>query len=101
LESPIEGRVSFYNIWGKYQNVTEDQIVFTVVPIGNVEYLGMCQMPIRNSGKVKVGQRVILKLENYPYREWGSLEGEVKVISDVPRTGDYKGYMVFVGLKDL
>jgi hypothetical protein len=40
-------------------------------------------------------------LENYPYREWGSLKGEVKTISEVPRTGENEGYVVYVKIKDL
>lgn len=101
LESPIDGRISLNGIWGDYQNVMEDQIVFTVVPIGKLEYLGLCQMPVRNSGKVRPGQRVILKLENYPYREWGSLEGKVGTISEVPGPGDQGGYMVFIEIANL
>lgn len=58
-------------------------------------------MPIRNSGKIKPGQRVIIKLENYPYREWGTIDGEVKIISEVPTKGENEGYVVYVQIMDL
>jgi len=99
--SPIAGRISFFDVWGKHQNVKENQVVFTVVPLKNQGLLGRCQVPILNSGKIRPGQRVIIKLENYPYREWGSLKGEVNTISEVPRTGENEGYVVYVKIKDL
>jgi len=101
LKSPINGRVSFFEVWGKHQNIKENQVVFTVVPMENQELLGRCKVPIRNSGKIKPGQRVIIKLENYPYREWGSLDGEVKIISEVPRTGEKEGYVVYIQITNL
>ncbi|GIQ58261.1 hypothetical protein Flavo103_13970 [Flavobacterium collinsii] len=33
------------------------------------------------SGKVKVGQGVIVKLNNYPFNEYGSIKGRVRRIS--------------------
>lgn len=101
LKSPIPGRISFFEVWGKHQNIKENQVVFTVVPKGSQELLGRCQVPIRNSGKIKPGQRVIIKLENYPYREWGTLDGEVKIISEVPTKGENEGYVVYVQIMDL
>lgn len=101
LKSPISGRVSFFEVWGNHQNIKEDQIVFTVVPLDGDRLLGKCQVPIRNSGKIRSGQRVIIKLENYPYREWGTLNGQVDIISEVPRTGDNEGYVVYVQVKNL
>ncbi|NKI28316.1 HlyD family efflux transporter periplasmic adaptor subunit [Arenibacter sp. 6A1] len=101
LRSPISGRVSFFDVWGKYQNIQEGQVVFTIVPIGKQELVARCQVPIRNSGKIKKGQRVIIKLENYPYREWGTLDGKIKTISEVPKTGGNQEYVVYVEVNDL
>ncbi|MBA5629236.1 HlyD family secretion protein [Moheibacter lacus] len=41
------------------------------------------KMPTNNSGKVKEGQLVNIKLNNYPYEEFGVLQGKVKAISEV------------------
>ncbi|MDX1365624.1 MAG: HlyD family efflux transporter periplasmic adaptor subunit [Arenibacter latericius] len=101
LKSPISGRISYSNIWVKNQNLKKGQVIFTVVPIGNQKLLGRCRVPIRNSGKIRHGQRVIIKLDNYPYREWGALNGTVKTISEVPYPGDNGGYDVLVEVEDL
>ena len=42
-------------------------------------------MPLNNSGKLKKGQKTLIKLENYPYREWGKLRGEISSISNIPK----------------
>ncbi len=47
------------------------------------------------SGKVKQGQRVHVKLDNYPYMEYGILTGEVNHISLVPNVEFYNVEVVF------
>lgn len=101
LRSPISGRVSFLDVWAKHQNIEEGQVIFTIVPMDKQKLLGRCQVPIYNSGKIKQGQHVIIKLDNYPYREWGSLKGKVKTISEVPKVGENQGYVVYVQVDDL
>ncbi|MCG2460523.1 HlyD family secretion protein [Flavobacteriaceae bacterium F89] len=101
LRSPITGRISFFDVWGKYQNVKQGETVFTIVPLIKGHFIGKCKVPIRNSGKVKEGQKVLIKLENYPYREWGLLSGEVQTISEVPSLDDNPGYVVYVKVNGL
>ena len=101
LRSPIEGRISFFDVWGEYQNVKQGQTVFTIVPLTKGDFIGKCKIPFRNSGKVKEGQKVLIKLENYPYREWGFLNGEVQTISEVPNLDSDPGYVVYVKVDGL
>jgi hypothetical protein len=44
-----------------------------------------------------VGQDVIIKLDNFPYQEFGSLDGTVTSISSVPKENNY---LVEVSLTD-
>ena len=50
-------------------------------------YIMRTSLTISNdgSGKVKLGQRVLLKFESYPYQEYGAVEGTVKVKAKVPQ----------------
>jgi len=89
LTSPIDGTLNFYDIRNNYQFLTEDQKVFTVTPNGKYKYYGFAKMPINNSGKVKIGQEVIIKLNNYPYHEFGILKGIIMSITNVPQGGIY------------
>jgi len=101
LKSPIEGRLSYNDVWGKFQNVKSGEAVFTVVPYERQDLIGKCELPIRNSGKIREDQKVFLKLENFPYREWGTVEAGVGSISQVPRTGENPGYIVYLNIDDL
>lgn len=96
IKSPISGRVTVFDVWNLYQNVEVGDVLFTVVPNNLDNIIGKVSLPIRNSGKVKKGQRAILKLDNYPFEEWGSLEGKISHISEVPtqeKEGFYKLYI--------
>lgn len=84
LLAPINGQVTFTNIWVKNQNVTAGETVFTVVPDANKELIGKAQMPLIRSGKVKIGQKVNIRFTNFPDSEYGIIVGKVKNISLVP-----------------
>ncbi|MGB5553402.1 MAG: HlyD family secretion protein, partial [Flavobacteriaceae bacterium] len=52
--------------------------------------------PLQNSGKIQPGQRVNIKLQNYPETEFGMLNGKVKSISQTPDSDGF--YLVDVSL---
>ncbi len=81
LQSEIQGKVSFLNYWSVNQTVNQGDLVFTVIPSDNKSYVAKLKTPVKNSGKIKVGQSVNIKLENYPDTEFGVLNGTVKNIS--------------------
>ncbi len=101
LKSPSNGRVTLFDIWNKNQNVTQDMVLFTVIPQEAKEIIGRVSIPLHNSGKVKNGQKAIIKLSNYPFREWGSLEGRIANISKVPKQKEktYTAYLEIDSLK--
>lgn len=90
LQADTKGNVSFLNYWSINQTVNQGDLVFTVVPhrggqaSENSSYIAKLKTPARNSGKVKPGQNVHIKLENYPDTEFGVLTGKVTKISVVP-----------------
>ena len=84
LKTPIAGQVTFNNFWSVNQFVSNGNVVFTVVPDKDQEIIGKANVPVAGAGKVEVGQRVNIKLDNFPYLEFGILEGEVSNLSMVP-----------------
>lgn len=83
LVSEIEGKVSFLNIWNKNQTVNQGDLVFTIIPIENSLYIAKLKTPAQNLGKVKLGQKVNIKLDNYPDYEFGVLNGKIETISEI------------------
>ena len=96
LKSNIKGNVSFLNVWNKNQNVNQGDLVFTVIPTENTQFIARLKTPQQNSGKIKIGQKVNIKLANYPDYEFGMLEGKVHNISLTPDKDGF--YLVEVGL---
>ena len=84
LQSNIRGKVSFLNFWNSNQTVNQGDLVFTIIPSENSSFIARLKAPGQNSGKIKMGQKVNLKIENYPDTEFGVLNGIVKNVSIVP-----------------
>jgi len=101
IQSPIDGKVTVFDIWDQYQNVDVGEVLFTVIPEKTNGIIGRVTLPIRNSGKVKKGQKVIVKLDNYPFEEWGSLNGSIKSISEVPKQHEDAFYTLYIEISDL
>lgn len=98
LRSDIDGRVSFMNVWTANQTVNSGDLVFTIVPSENSSYLAKLKAPAQNSGKIKPGQTVNVKLENYPDDEFGVLKGKVSNISLIPDKDGF--YLIDVTLPE-
>lgn len=59
--------------------------VFVVGPEEESLPVGTALLPLQGSGKVKAGQRVNLRLNNYPDQEFGYVKGKVKSVSPCRR----------------
>ena len=90
LSSSINGKVSFLSFWNKNQNVKNGDLIFTIIPTKGNTFIGKIKAPAANSGKIKKGQKVQIKLLNYPSDEFGELNGKIKSISQIPdEQGNY------------
>ena len=84
LTAPINGKVSFVYKWDKGQFMNMGEHYLTVVPEGIMSILGIVRIPQSSFGKVSTGQKVNVKLEGYPYIEYGMLVGTIGYLSSVP-----------------
>ena len=90
LSSPIDGKVTFVKYWNENQFVTAGDNVFSVIPYKEDELLGLALLPVPRSGKVKAGQRVIIRFLNFPDQEFGIVNGRVHSVSLVPAENNYR-----------
>lgn len=97
LKSSIDGTVTFTKFWSPNQSVTKDEAVFNIIPLDPGEYIGRINLKMERSGKVKVGQKVNIKLTGFPYLEYGVVRGVVTSKALVP-TGD--AYVIGISLPD-
>ena len=89
LKASVSGIVSFTQIRYVNQYVTANEIVFNIVPRAKEQLIGKAMLPAQRSGKVKVGQRVIIRFTSYPDQEFGIVKGQVSSISLVPNQNNY------------
>lgn len=84
LISTIEGTVSFVRKWDEGQFISVGETFLTIVPNKTNKVIGVVNVPQENFGKIKKGQRVNIRLNGYPYMEYGLLIGAVEYLSSVP-----------------
>lgn len=84
LASPIEGRVALTKFWQKNQNVKTGETLMTVVPEEDGEHSGKIFLSQQGAGKVKTGQKVNIKLDDYPYMEFGFVQVTLSKMSSLP-----------------
>ena len=84
LQTSMEGKVSYLQLWAANQTVAAGDQVFSVVPVNEEVYIGKVKALAQNSGKIKKGQTVNIRLANFPDKEYGILKGVVNNISATP-----------------
>jgi multidrug resistance efflux pump len=84
FRSSIDGKVTFLQLWSENQTINAGDNVFAIIPLNEKNYIGKLKAVAQNSGKIKVGQEVNIRLANYPDREFGIIKGKVKSISLTP-----------------
>jgi HlyD family secretion protein len=90
LTAPIDGQIALHAAFASAQQyVRQGEQVLTVVPPSSNQIFGRLSLPIAGSGKVKKDQVVIIKLDNYPYHEFGSIKGKVDSKSLIPKDNQY------------
>lgn len=101
FQSPINGKVSTYDTWSKDQEVSIGENVLSIIPNNPETILAKLKVQVNNTGELKIGQPVIIDLDNYPSEEWGTLSGEIKYVSDIPKRDETPYYVVDVELNSL
>lgn len=80
--SPAAGELEYLGFWRDNSFIRTGQELFSVIPDRN-NILGEVLIPSYGAGKVEVGQTVNVKIDNYPYDEYGLLKGIVKSVSRI------------------
>lgn len=102
--APIDGELEYLGFWRDNSFIQSGQELFSIIPDKN-NILGEVMIPSFGAGKVEVGQTANVKINNYPYDEYGLLKGTVKSVSRITNkvqtqngTGD--AYLVVVSFPD-
>lgn len=102
--APVEGELEYLGFWRNNRFVQSGQELFSIIP-DKTNILGEVVIPSFGAGKVEVGQTVNVKMDNYPYDEYGLLKGVVKSVSRITnkiktQNGDMDTYLVIISFPD-
>ncbi len=84
IVAPYTGIIHYLRPLQLNEPTAAGEELFAIVP-QKYQYVGIALMPATGISKVERGQEVHLLLDNYPYNEWGFLEGKVAGRSDLPQ----------------
>ena len=104
LIAPIDGKIEYLGFWRDNMFVQSTQELFTIVPKDN-SVIGELEIPSYGAGKVEVGQSVNVKLNDFPYEEYGQIKGRVNYVSSQThetKSPEFSGisYLVKVSFPD-
>ncbi|WP_124639281.1 HlyD family secretion protein [Amniculibacterium aquaticum] len=88
ITSSTKGKVSYQQMWGENQMVKSGDAIFTILPSENQRLVGRMFVPATNAGKIVNGEKVLIKLNNFRYQEYGIVQGTVQNMALSP---DEKG----------
>ncbi len=86
LRAPADGVIAFYDFWSDQQYVTAGRQVFLVLPETS-RLIGRMPVLQGGTGKIRPGQAVRVRFDEFPYKEFGIVTGRVQSVSMVAREG--------------
>jgi multidrug efflux pump subunit AcrA (membrane-fusion protein) len=93
LVAPVAGKVSFAEFLQENSQVKISQTICFINP-ENTSYYARVFIPQNNFGKIKVGEDVLLKLNAYPYREFGIIKAKLDFISTMPTDSGFMAKVI-------
>lgn len=94
IKTTYTGHVELANLISDGDFVTAGEPVFNIIYNDN-RYYAIAMLQTGGAGKVKIGAKVNIKLDSFPYAEYGMLHGIVKNIS---QNSIEKYYLVYISL---
>jgi len=82
--APDDGRLAYFGMISNFQAVKRDEGLFSVLFNTGSAFLVKLKIPLQNSGKVRVGNQVNIRLNSFPFQEWGTIKGELVSIGELP-----------------
>lgn len=83
------GKVSFLQRIQQGQYLKGGEELFAVTQ-SNSSYIGVAKVPVSGYGKIAIGQKVHILVHNFPYYEYGMLEGTVRRIALFHNSNEYR-----------
>lgn len=89
IKAKIDGIVSIPGKLLTHTYVNAGEPLMSILPAeGGSGLFGLATVPTAGLGKIEPGDRVIIRLDAWPYKQYGSLTSKVEAISQLPVPGE-------------
>lgn len=89
IKSPISGRLDYSGRIKVNQLIKGGDRLFAII-LATGSFETLVELPAQGFGKVEVGQKVKLKLDNYPHNEYGFINGTISSLASLPNEDIYQ-----------
>jgi len=93
----IDGQINYSEALTDFNYIQKGDKIMTLLPMEAESYIGFLKVPLEGYAKVTLEQPVQVRLDNYPFQEFGIIHGKVMDLSTIP---DNNSYLVKVGFPD-
>ncbi len=89
IVADMDGQVMYSEALTDFNYIPKGSKIITLIPGDKQEVTGLLRVPFQGYSKVQKGQPVQVRLDNYPFQEFGILYGEVAKLSAIPEADNY------------
>lgn len=89
MRSPRSGQVQWLSTLQPGQTLAPSQVLGNILPNSQSTVLAVGTLPPEGVGRVRQGQVVYLRLDAYPYQEYGQVKGTVLAVAQLPENGRF------------
>lgn len=87
IRAPLAGQVILSKVRSRNESVNKGETVLAIDPgYGQSRIVARADLPVARAGKVQPAQRALLRLQSYPYKQFGVLEGKVENVAPLPES---------------
>lgn len=84
IRAPVSGLINLTSLRQEKQYVTEGMELMAIIPEEVPTISAQLYIPTEFAGKVNLGQSVFLRVNGFPYREYGEVVGQLISINKIP-----------------
>jgi multidrug efflux pump subunit AcrA (membrane-fusion protein) len=89
IRASQSGRLRLFGVWSDSQNLKSGD-TFAIIEPAVTTPAAFAFVPATGFGKIRIGQRVTIRLDAYPRAEYGFLEARIAAVSSVALHGKYR-----------
>lgn len=98
IRAPFNGIIKYYKFWNRSDFVKKSENLFVFTARENTREIEV-KIDIDGAGKIKVGQKCLIELKEYPSKDYGMLRGRVKNLISMKHQEQDSNYSTYIKIQ--